>query len=139
MLVIYPLLGVEAFERLDAQATSAAPQLRLQGQEMSAPGRETAEGFLVFAGAVGRLKTTPTMHPGCLRQRERPLAEGVLAIAGHSLRLERDHVFAAPSAAAAILLGRRANGRKEWKDESGRTLADIQNAALDEAPDGGVR
>ncbi|TXI89048.1 MAG: DUF4357 domain-containing protein, partial [Burkholderiaceae bacterium] len=34
--------------------------------------------------------------------------------------------FSSPSTAAAIVLGRSANGRVEWKESSGRTLKEIQ-------------
>jgi len=54
----------------------------------------------------------------------------VLKVEGDALRLTQDYRFSAPSAAAAVLMGRNANGRLEWKDGSGRTLKEIQEAAL---------
>lgn len=36
--------------------------------------------------------------------------------------------FSAPSTAAAVVLGRGANGRTEWKGADGRTLKEIQEA-----------
>lgn len=38
------------------------------------------------------------------------------------IRFERDYLFKSPSAAAACLMGRTANGPVEWKDRAGRTL-----------------
>ncbi|MDP1650160.1 MAG: GIY-YIG nuclease family protein [Rubrivivax sp.] len=35
-------------------------------------------------------------------------------------------VFTSPSTAAAVLLGRSANGRNEWKDAQGRPLKELQ-------------
>jgi hypothetical protein len=35
----------------------------------------------------------------------------------------RDHTFTSPSAAASVVLGRSANGRKEWTLLDGRTYA----------------
>lgn len=133
MLLIYPLLGVEAFEPLDTSeraTTAKTPRLQLHGKDTQAEARETADGFLVFAGATGRLVGVPSQHDFYLRQRNDLIADGVLAVEGDHLKLTRDHLFSAPSAAAAILLGRTSNGRKEWKDEYGRTLAMIQDAAL---------
>ncbi len=38
----------------------------------------------------------------------------------------QDYSFNSPSAAAAVILGRSANGRTEWKDVQGKTLKQIQ-------------
>ena len=37
-----------------------------------------------------------------------------------------DYVFTSPSTAAAVELGRSANGRIEWKDAQVRTLKELQ-------------
>lgn len=132
MLLIYPIVGVEAFEPLDAPAAPSSMRLRLRGEDTQAEGKETPDGFLVFGGAIVRGRTTSSLRDGRLRQRERLISEGVLVPDGPRFRLVRDHLFSAPSAAAPVLLGRSANGRKEWKDEAGRTLADLQDAALEE-------
>ena len=44
-------------------------------------------------------------------------------------KLTQDYTFNSPSLAAAVLLGKNANGRIEWKDVQGRTLKEIQEAA----------
>ena len=60
--------------------------------------------------------------------RQRLVATGVLRPEGAKVVFERDHLFRSPSAAAAALLGRTANGWMEWKSEDGRTLGDIKRA-----------
>ncbi len=130
MLLIYPLVGVEAFEPLEARTSPTSPRLYLRGKDTRAEGRETAEGFLVFAGATGRVTGVPSQHSFYRERRERLVADQVLVERDGLLHLTRDHLFSAPSAAAAILLGRTANGRQDWKDANGRPLADIQDAAL---------
>ena len=37
---------------------------------------------------------------------------------GTTMRFARDQVFASPSAAAAVITGRQANGRVDWKAEA---------------------
>ena len=66
-----------------------------------------------------------------LELRERLIEEGVLADTGDGLRLTQDYVFSSPSTAAAVIMGRNANGRLDWKDKSGRTLKDIQEAEIE--------
>jgi len=45
----------------------------------------------------------------------------------------QDYTFDSPSTAAGVLLGRSANGRELWKDETGRTLKENQTAGLNNA------
>jgi uncharacterized protein DUF4357 len=44
------------------------------------------------------------------------------------LRFSQDYTFGSPSTASAIVLGRSSNGRTDWKDASGRTLKQLQEA-----------
>ena len=37
----------------------------------------------------------------------------------------KDYIFSSASAAAAVILGRSANGRREWTKLDGRTIAQI--------------
>jgi hypothetical protein len=70
------------------------------------------------------------MHPYLQANRQRLQAGGVLVPHGGYLRFTRAHLFDSPSTAAGVVLGRSANGRLEWKNASGRSLKEIQEAAL---------
>ena len=131
MLVIYPLLDVRAFE-IPSTAGSASAELFLKGSGAEAKGRETTSGFLVMAGAQGRTTTVPSLasYPVVLKLREQLQAKGILVESDGRLVLTQDYEFSAPSTAAAVLMGRTADGRKEWKDGHGRTLKEIAKAAL---------
>ncbi|GAB3471129.1 DUF4357 domain-containing protein [Polaromonas eurypsychrophila] len=67
---------------------------------------------------------------GMYDARQELIANGVLVPesgnAGSPYRLTQDYVFSSPSTAAAVLLGRSANGGIEWKDSIGRTLKELQ-------------
>ena len=129
MLVILPLLGVVAFEALERQAP-AGQRLTLSGKNAQGTGDDTSEGFVVFEGSLARADEVPSIGAGTTRLRARLLADGVLVPAGEHLRFTKPHLFDSPSTAAAVLLGRTANGRIEWKDAQGRTLKQVQDAAL---------
>ena len=50
------------------------------------------------------------------------------------LRFAHDQVFASPSAAAAVIAGRQANGRVDWKIEgSGVSFGNWQDQGIDQA------
>ncbi|MEO8092938.1 MAG: GIY-YIG nuclease family protein [bacterium] len=126
MLVVYPILGVSAFEM---PKKLSSERLLLSGIDTSAKGQRTAEGFLVFAGATARKEMVESAqaYQKMVALREELLENKVLVEDGDKLVLTQDYVFSAPSLAAALLLGRPANGLTEWKTESGKTLKDLES------------
>ena len=47
---------------------------------------------------------------------------------------EKDHLFGSPSMALIALLGRTANGWKEWKGKDGATLDELKRKAVKAEP-----
>lgn len=141
MLLIYPLLGISAFEQAEHRATpiprltspASSDFLLRQSQSVVARGRYSAEGFIVFAGASARTMMVESTPTSLRSLRQRLLDDGVLVPDGAALKLLQDYRFDSPSAAAGVVLGRSANGRVEWVDETGRQLKDVQNAAIAQA------
>jgi hypothetical protein len=131
MLLIYPVLGLNAFEKADEGPAAPAERLYLTGKDAKAEGRETSDGFVVFEGALARAEAVPSIHAYCLDLRDRLTAAGVFVADGKHLRLTQDYVFGSPSGAAMALLGRTANGRIEWKNAAGVTLKDLQEATVE--------
>jgi hypothetical protein len=142
MLTIYPLLGVTAFEQIQpaawqsdetfsAPTDESSPLLHLSGPKAQGTGRDTSSGFVVYKGSVGRIeKTMSTMQPWGHTLRDALIAEGTILKTADGLVFHDDFVFRSPTAAAVVLLGRNANGRTEWKDSSGNTLKNLQDAQL---------
>jgi hypothetical protein len=130
MLVIYPLLGIDAFSPPPAEIAGHTEKLHLNVRDIVATGRESAEGFIVFEGSLAAKKEAPSIPDYVRKLRATLLADGVLADAGSAwYKLCQDYVFTSPSLAAAVLLGRISNGRAEWKAADGRTLKTIQDQA----------
>lgn len=130
MLPIYPILGLTAFENVVASAaTTATPQLHLEGPAAKASGRDTAEGFIILEGSLARPSETNSLPSFVRVIRKKLIADKILEPSGQSLRLTKDWIFSSPSTAAMAMLGRPANGRTEWSDASGRTLKAIQEEA----------
>ena len=53
-------------------------------------------------------------------------SNGVLVREADVYRFTQDYVCSSPSTAAAVVLGRNAAGRNEWKDSKGRMLKELQ-------------
>ena len=133
MLILYPLLGLDAFEVVKSSSdamTTSGRMLYLSGKGAKATGRETPEGIVVVAGSLARLDEVESIHAFGTSLRQTLIESGVLrADAGHYV-FTQDYSFASPSTAAMVLLGRTANGRIEWKTESGKTLKSVQDEEL---------
>lgn len=139
MLVIFPVLEVTAFQpagashpatQVSGEHSSTQTPLHLKGPLTEATGADTADGFLVRAGARGRAQAVPSMQEWLKNIRDGLLKEQILVPDGDQLNLTQDYLFDSPSSAAGVLLGRAANGRAEWKDASGNTLKQLQVQAL---------
>lgn len=132
MLLIYPVLGLSAFEATTSTAEAAAsPRLFLTGKDAQAEGREVSDGFVVYEGSLARLDTVPSVHTYLVTHRQNLIDEGLLVPHGeHQLRLTQDWIFSSPSSAAGVLLARSANGRIEWKDDTGITLKELQDRLI---------
>jgi hypothetical protein len=130
MLGMLPVLGVYAFEQVSPQdAAVAQGVLSCRGKGVAASGYEATQGFVVKAGSQAVVETTPSMQQhvrSMFDLRQELIANGVLVRDGEHYRFAQDYVFPAPSTAAAVVLGRSANGRVEWKDAGGRTLKELQ-------------
>ncbi len=130
MLGMLPVLGIHAFEQTATVAAAATvPLLTCKGKGVVATGYEASQGFVVKAGsqAVGESVPSMQMHVRSMYDlRQELIKNGVLQPEGDLLRFSQDYPFSAPSTAAAVVLGRSANGRVEWKDAKGRTLKELQ-------------
>lgn len=133
MLGMLPVLGVQAFEQSAPAATPSAPVLTCKGKGVLATGYESTQGFVVKTGSLAVVATVPSMAQhvrGMYDLREELIGNGVLVTDPEGFRFAQDYVFSSPSTAAAVVLGRSANGRIEWKDALGRTLKSLQEQQL---------
>ena len=132
MLGMLPVLGVHAFEQApSAPAAKASPVLTCKGKGVQATGYEASQGFVVRAGSQAVADTVPSMAlhvRGMFDLRQELIGNGVLGLQGGIYQFTQDYSFSSPSTAAAVVLGRSANGRIEWKAADGRTLKELQEA-----------
>ncbi|MES1924005.1 GIY-YIG nuclease family protein [Salinisphaera sp. T31B1] len=140
MLVIFPVLGIDAFESAAGQARSESSPTQPQPTELCLEergargrGREVADGFVVLEGSMARMDETGSIHEHMRDLRQQLQDRGVLIRDGQRLRFTQDFRFNSPSLAAGVLVGGSANGRVCWKDESGRTLKALQEARAEAA------
>jgi len=131
MLSMLPVLGISAFEITRAADNRVADitLLNCVGKGLKAQGYESNQGFVVKANSQASVEVTASMQQqmhSIVDLRQDLIANEVLQQVGDSYVFQQDYSFSSPSTAAAIILGRSANGRTEWKDATGRTLKEIQ-------------
>ena len=87
---------------------------------VKASATEIDDEFIVLKGSEAR-KDTQNVGRGYQGLKDELILQGVLAIApdGTKFIFARDYGFSSPSAAAAVVLDRNANGRIEWKTTDG--------------------
>jgi hypothetical protein len=135
MLVIYPILGVDAFESAaeERTGTGVGEVLILTQSGAEGKGRETKDGFVVLAGSRARASETKSIHNFLHELRKQLLGKGVLVPDSDHLLFTQDFRFTSPSTAAGVLTGRAANGRLAWKTAEGKTLKAIQSELAEAA------
>ena len=69
--------------------------------------------------------TTPSMHESLKRLRANLLSDGTI---DSKNSFTKDFVFTSPSLAAAVVMGRNANGRIEWKTSEGTTIKQLEES-----------
>lgn len=130
MLLVFPTLGIDAFEPASTEHSVAddGGELYLSQRGCEGRGRETRDGFVVFAGSRARIKEGSSMHAYQRDLRRQLLERGVLATDGSHYVFTQDFRFNSPTMAAAALVGTRVNGRTAWRTCQGQTLKTIQTA-----------
>jgi hypothetical protein len=89
-------------------------------------GKPTSDGFLVFKNSKAAITTVPSMSPSLLKLRQQLIDNGVLNEGTNSLIFTEDYLFTSPSLAAAVVMGRTANGLEEWKMKNGLSLKSFE-------------
>lgn len=99
----------------------------------SGKGKRTSDGFVVFKDSEMATTTVPSFPRGFNTLREELVNGNSVVEKQGSILLAEDILFSSPSAAAAVIMGRSANGLLEWKSKSGKTLKDIESSEIEKA------
>lgn len=100
-----------------------------------ASGKRVSDGFVVFAGSQLAQGTVPSFPKSAQTVRDELIANGVISHSDLGLVFRQNHLFSSPSTAAAVIMGRSANGLIEWKDNQGKDLKTIEANEINDAED----
>lgn len=146
--IVLPVLGVNLLRTtrvpsrtatpavdVPPEGATASPVFTLTVKGVNATAQEVDGEFVVRQGSLAR----PTWSGAGLsyeKLRQQLEGDGTLALTpdGKHREFTRDVVFASPSAASAVVLGRNSNGRLEWRVAgTSTTYGQWQSDLIDEA------
>ena len=84
-----------------------------------------SDGFAVFKGSKIANPVSASMADSLIKLREKLIKNMII---DENYCFIKDYVFTSPSLAAAIVMGRNANGRTEWKTKDRKTLKQIEES-----------
>ena len=84
-----------------------------------------SDGFAVLKGSKIANPVSTSMSSSLIKFREKLLNIGII---DSNYCFAKDYIFTSPSLAAAIIMGRNANGRTEWKTKTHKTLKQIEES-----------
>jgi len=145
LMMVLPAIRIDAFlnkkrpkasvEQATAFAATPTFEFRLPRHGIVATA-ELREGELVVkAGSQTRAEWVgdPKHATNYIKLHDDLVAAGTIQVSGQSATFVDDYAFSSPSAAAAVVAGRSANGRTSWIHiPSGQTYADWEKAELSE-------
>lgn len=89
----------------------------------NATGQSTSDGFVVFKDSIIADSITNSFPQNWEKLRNSLIKNKII----EQNVFTKDYLFSSPSSAAAIVMGRNANGLTEWKTEDGRILKSIES------------
>lgn len=92
----------------------------------NASGQSTNEGFVVLKGSSVANPITNSFPKNWLKLRNSLMNDETIIEKGDNFIFDKDYLFTSASAAAAIVMGRSANGLTEWKLKDGRILKAVE-------------
>ena len=125
------VLGFKAFEELiqesidDKKINSNFFIKAARGA--NAKGQQTSGGFVVLKGSEIASSTVDSYPDGWKKLRQELINNKSIIKENGKFVFTSDYLFNSPSAAAAIVMGRSANGLTEWKSTKGISLKDMES------------
>jgi len=93
----------------------------------NAKGQMTNEGFVVLRNSEVATTLTNSFPKNWENFRQSLIDDQIIVSIDNKLVFREDYLFSSPSAAAAVVMGRSANGLTEWKLKSGQILKSVES------------
>jgi len=105
--------------------------IECKGKLAFAEGEYTEDGLVVFSGSTCNINEAQAIGTNVKNIRKELIEKGTLIEEKGVYKFTTDYIFSSPSAAAAVILARSANGWTEWKFKDGKTLDEVKRSKDD--------
>lgn len=119
--ILLATLGYPIFEEIKSSAKKKE-MLYCKGKEASAQGEMIDDGFVVLKGSTANKDEANKISPWVSGIRKKLIDDKILFLNKAVYVFKDNFIFRSPSAAAATVLGREANGWLEWKNKEGKNI-----------------
>ena len=116
------LIATLGFPILERSLKTLENKFICKSKDITAEGEYFEDGMIVFKGSEARIEEARGLQKWAKDLRCSLLSEKILIESEGKYIFTEDYVFNSPSASAATVLGRSANGWTEWKDPNSKTL-----------------
>ena len=120
-------LGYKVFDKIDTSVVEKENSDTIfhiaAARGADAKGLLVPDGFMVIKGSKIAKDTVPSMASNLVNLRNIMLGKNII---NQEFVFVTDYIFTSPSLAAAIVMGRNANGRTEWKNINNKSIKDIE-------------
>jgi hypothetical protein len=124
-LQLLPVLGVSDFNEKVDQASESKDLLYCRIKGLTATGKRTSNGFVVFEGSQAVLEHRVSAR-NIKDKREQLIEKSLLIQQDKHLIFTKDLEFGSPSTAGGIVRGGNTNGLINWKNAKGIQLKEIE-------------
>jgi hypothetical protein len=130
--ILLSTLGYRVFDEIRVSNFSDDPNVQkdsifyCKAKGLEAMGEYSEEGFVVYKGSQMSKTTSNSIHNYLITNRGTLINDKIVEEKGEAFVFTKDYPFSSPSQAAAIVLGRNANGWFEWKNIDGKTLDQLK-------------
>lgn len=130
---VLPVLGADLLTPItgSSKPSKSQPNLVCRIKSVLAQGRRTEAGFVIFKDSTAVLAlraSAENQHPFVVALRQKLIQNGTLFEKDGVYVFTQDTEFSSPSAAAAVVHGGGANGLTAWRDASGKSLKELEEA-----------
>jgi hypothetical protein len=120
--ILLATLGYPIFEELKKPVEKKKSILLCKGKSAIAEGDMVDDGFVVYKSSTANKEETNTAGTWVTGMRRKLIENKILIEKDGVYVFTENYLFGSPSAAAAVVLARRANGWIEWKNKEGKTI-----------------
>jgi predicted type IV restriction endonuclease len=122
---LLPILGIDLFTSVVQLAIDEKITLFCKIKGLTAKGKRTPNGFLIFKDSQAVLQHRPSSK-WSKKRREELIEQGILVKEDDHYIFSKDIEFTSPSTAAAMVRGGATNGLTGWKTSDGKSLKELE-------------